>query len=89
MPKGCVSRAVHMSMYGECGAAALLPATLTPVMGHPLRHMGDSELPSASPLQSLGRAGVLAHLPRDSQIWGRGFSLINRLQLIVLSGKVV
>lgn len=94
MPKGCVYRGVHMHMYGECrglyGAAALSPTTPIPAMGHSLRHTGDSGLPSASPTppQSLARAGALAHLPGDIQIWGRGFSLINRLQLIMLSAKV-
>lgn len=96
MPKGCVYRGMRMSMYGEgrglSGAAALPPTTPIPATGHSLRHLGDSGLPSASPPphpQSLARASVLAHLPRDIQIWSRGFTLINHLQLIVLSAKVV
>lgn len=60
-------------------------------MGHPRGYEGfrAALCPPRSHPQSLAGAGALAHLPSDVQIWGRGFSLINRLQLIVLSAKGV
>lgn len=96
MPKGGVYRGMRMSMYGEgrglSGAAALPPRYPDPSNGAlsqaPRGLRAALGLPPAHP-QSLARASVLAHLPRDIQIWSRGFTLINHLQLIVLSAKVV
>lgn len=94
---GClgVCSRVCASLYGErgapYGAAARPPTSLIPALGHPRGHKGfrAALCPPRSHPQSLAWAGALAHLPRAVQIWDRGFSLINRLQLIVLSAKGV
>lgn len=86
--RGVLTGVCRWGSVWSCSPATHYPDPTNRVLPQACRGLGAALCLPLHP-QSLARACAWAHLPRDAQIWGRGFRLINHLQLIVLSAKVV